>query len=73
VQSIFFAGGGIRGGTVVGSSDPTGGYPASSPQTPENMAATIYSALGIPATTMWHDTSDRPNHLYHGEPIPGLL
>ncbi len=73
VQSVFFAGGGIRGGTVVGSSDKTGGYPASSPQTPENMAATIYQALGIPQTAMWHDTVDRPHHVYNGEPIPGLL
>jgi Protein of unknown function (DUF1501) len=73
VQSILFAGGGIRGGTVVGSSDKLGAYPASSPQTPENMAATIYHALGIPPTAAWHDESDRPHHLYHGQPIPGLL
>jgi len=73
VQSILFAGGGIRGGTVVGSSDKLGAYPASSPQTPENMAATIYHALGIPSTAAWHDESDRPHHIYHGQPIPGLL
>ena len=73
VQSVFFAGGGIRGGTVIGSSDRIGAYPASSPQTPENMAATIYHALGIPHTTMWRDASDRPHHVYHGQPIPGLL
>ncbi|MBM3995249.1 MAG: DUF1501 domain-containing protein [Planctomycetes bacterium] len=73
VQSIFFAGGGIRGGAVVGSSDRHGAYPASSPQSPESMAATIYHALGIPHTAMWRDTIDRPHHVYHGEPIPGLL
>jgi len=22
---------------------------------------------------MWHDASDRPNKIYHGNPIPGLL
>src|SRR6185295_15568405 len=54
VQTVFFAGGGVRGGTVVGSSDREGGYPADLPQTPENMAATIYHALGIPATAVWH-------------------
>jgi hypothetical protein len=37
------------------------------------MAATIYHALGIPSTAMWHDTVDRPHHVYHGEPIAGLL
>ncbi len=72
VQSVFFAGGGVRGGTVIGSSDRIGGYPASEPQTPENMAATIYQALGIPRTAAWHDEADRPHHIYHGEPIAGL-
>ena len=73
VQSAFFAGGGIRGGTVIGSSDRFGAYPASNPQTPENMAATIYHALGIPSTAMWRDALDRPHHIYHGQPIAGLV
>ena len=72
VQTVFFAGGGVKGGTVIGSSDRIGGYPASSPQTPENMAATIYRSLGIPATAAWHDEADRPHHIYNGEPISGL-
>ena len=73
VQSVFFAGGGVNGGTVIGSSDKTGGYPASSPQQPENMAASIYHALGIPPEAAWHDELNRPHQIYHGEPIPGLL
>ena len=44
VQTVFFAGGGVAGGRVVGSSDKIGGYPAADPQTPENMAATIYQS-----------------------------
>ncbi len=36
------------------------------------MAATIYSALGIPSAAMWRDAEDRPHHLYYGEPIGGL-
>lgn len=72
VQTVFFAGGGVRGGTVIGSSDRNGGYPATSPQTPENMAATIYNALGIPQTMAWHDPARRPHFIYHGEPIAGL-
>jgi uncharacterized protein (DUF1501 family) len=70
VQTVFFAGGGVRGGNVVGASDKVGGYPAADPQTPENMGATIYRSLGIPATAAWHDELDRPHHIYHGEPIP---
>lgn len=73
VQSVFFAGGGVQGGTVIGSSDKLGGRPTSAPQTPENMAATIYQALGIPPTAVWHDAVDRPNHIYYGDPIRGLL
>ncbi|MBI1913915.1 MAG: DUF1501 domain-containing protein [Planctomycetes bacterium] len=73
VQTVFFAGGGVRGGTVVGSSDKIGGHPATEPQTPENMAATIYSSLGIPQTMMWHDALDRPHHIYYGKPIAGLM
>jgi hypothetical protein len=73
VQTVFFAGGDVRGGRVVGSSDRNGGHPASEPHTPENMAATIYHALGIPATAMWHDLLERPHHVYFGEPIAALL
>ncbi|HEV3259604.1 MAG TPA: DUF1501 domain-containing protein [Gemmataceae bacterium] len=72
-QTVFFAGGGIQGGTVVGSPDRQGGFPASSPQTPENMAATIYRALGIAPTAAWHDPAGRPHYVYHGEPIAGLM
>jgi hypothetical protein len=73
VQTVFFAGGGVRGGRVVGSSDKTGGYPATEPQTPENMAATIYHSLGIPATAVWRDELDRPFAIYHAAPIAGLV
>jgi len=73
VQSVFFAGGGVNGGTVIGSSDKVGAYPADNPQTPEGMAATIYRALGIPDTGTWKDALGRPHHIYHGEPIVGLI
>jgi hypothetical protein len=71
VQTVFFAGGGVPGGTVVGSSDKIGGYPATEPQTPENLGATIYHALGLPATAAWRDPADRPHFIYGGEPIFG--
>jgi hypothetical protein len=72
VQTVFCAGGGVKGGTVVGSSDRIGAYPATSPQSPENLAATIYDALGIPKTAAWYDPNQRPNLIYHAEPIAGL-
>jgi hypothetical protein len=73
VQTVFLAGGGVAGGRVVGSSDKIGGFPRSDPQTPENLAATIYQALGLPATVAWHDAQDRPHYVYRGEPIAGLF
>ena len=72
VQTVFFAGGGVKGGTVIGASDRIGAYPAASPQRPENMAATIYQSLGIPPTAAWHDHAARPHQIFHGEPIEGL-
>ncbi len=72
VQSVWFAGGGVRGGTVVGKSDAHGAYPSDSPVTPENFAATIYHALGIPALAVWKDAAERPHQIYYGEPIAGL-
>lgn len=73
VQSVLLAGGGIQGGRVIGSSDKIAGYPASDPQTPENLSATIYEALGLPRELMWHDFTGRPQPVYHGSPIPGLV
>jgi hypothetical protein len=73
LQSVLFAGGGVHGGTVVGSSDSAGAYPASDPQTPEHFAATVYHALGIPRDAEWHDATGRPYPVYQAEPIRGLM
>ncbi len=50
VFSLVLAGGGIKGGNVVGASDARGMEPASDPVRPEDLAATIYHALGIDYT-----------------------
>jgi hypothetical protein len=73
VQTVFLAGGGVMGGRVIGSSDKIGGFPRSDPHTPESLAATIYHALGLPATVAWNDAQDRPHFVYRGEPISGLF
>jgi len=72
-QSILLAGGGVRGGAVIGASDRIGAYPAEAAQRPENLAATIYEALGLPRTVEWHDPLGRPHTVYDGEPIKGLI
>jgi Protein of unknown function (DUF1501) len=73
VYSLLVAGGGVRGGRVVGASDRLGGDPTADMQTPENLAATIYDALGIPHDDLWSDIDGRPHKLYHAPPVVGLM
>ena len=73
VQTVLFAGGGVNGGAVVGSSDSNGGYPESDPHSPEDFSATIYNALGIPQNANWQDLTGRPHPIYHGSPISKLF
>jgi arylsulfatase A-like enzyme len=49
--SAMLAGAGIRGGTVYGSSDKTGGYVRDNPVRPEDFGATLFHALGVPPET----------------------
>jgi hypothetical protein len=73
VQTVFVAGGGTPRGIVVGASDEQGAYPSRSAQRPENLAATIYHHLGIPATAVWMDEVDRPHQIYYDDPIRELV
>jgi hypothetical protein len=45
--SALLAGGGVKGGRVVGSSDARGEHPHDRPATPADVAATIHRAVGI--------------------------
>lgn len=72
-QTVLYAGGGVQGGRVIGATDKIGAYPISDAQTPENFAATIYHALGIPEDAIWHDVSGRPHFAYEANPIHGLF
>jgi hypothetical protein len=47
VFSVALAGGGVQGGQVIGQSDPLGEFPQERPVTPADLAATIYTMLGI--------------------------
>jgi uncharacterized protein (DUF1501 family) len=71
--TAFFAGAGIPGGAVYGASDATGGRPKEHPVGPEDIAATVYAALGIDPATELRDGLDRPYTLCTGRPISALL
>ena len=60
VFSVALAGGGVRGGQVIGSSDSMGEYPKDNPVTPPDLSATIYTLLGIDPATELHTRDGRP-------------
>jgi hypothetical protein len=60
------AGAGVRGGSTYGSSDRDAAYPIDRPTTPEDLAATIYHALGIDPALRLQDTQGRPVSLVEG-------
>jgi uncharacterized protein (DUF1501 family) len=73
VQSLFFAGGGVRGGTVVGASDRLGAYPRTGACHPSDLSATLYAALGLGAHPEYHDRLGRPFAATRGTPIDSLF
>ena len=72
VFSSVFAGGGVRGGQFIGQSDKFGAYPASPPYTPNDLAATVYSALGVDLESEVRDKLGRPLKLCTGSRIEAL-
>jgi hypothetical protein len=60
-QFAFFAGGGVKGGTILGATNSTGsdtvdyGWSQNRYVYPEDIEATIYTAMGIDWTTVRHD------------------
>jgi uncharacterized protein (DUF1501 family) len=73
VQSLFFAGAGVRGGTVVGASDKLGGYPRTLAYHPSDLAATIYHVLGLGPNPEYRDRLNRPFAATQGTPIAALF
>jgi hypothetical protein len=71
--SIVLAGGGIKGGRVLGSSDKIGAYPATDPVSPGDVAATIFSSFGLDPMREIRDITGRPWRLAEGRPLTALL
>jgi len=73
--TIVLAGGAIKAGQVVGSSDDIGSAPKDRPVTPSHVAATIYKALGLPIELELKTPEGRVVRLVdHGfDPVDELL
>ena len=71
--SALFAGGGLRSGEIYGATDKHAGDVTDKPVKPDDIAATIFEALGIPCQTVLEDMAGRPRHITDGSPITALL
>jgi len=65
--SAMFFGGGVKGGQVIGATDRIGGHPTTTSFHPNDLGATIYTALGIDPHSMVPDRFERPRHLNRGK------
>jgi uncharacterized protein (DUF1501 family) len=67
---MLLAGGGIRGGQVIGKSDDKATAPADAGISPDDVAATFYQAMGIDHTKEYHSATGRPVMLVrNGSPL----
>lgn len=72
-NTVWFAGGGVPGGQVYGSSDKQAAFPADNPVGPADVTATIFHLLGIDPHTIIHDRENRPHTISHGHPLDVVL
>jgi hypothetical protein len=73
-MSILVAGGGMRTGQLVGSTNHLGEHPQDRPLTPNDLWATVYRHLGIDTQTTFPDRNGRPMPILpFGAPIEELL
>jgi hypothetical protein len=71
--TALLAGGGIKAGAIHGASDRIGAYPAADAVRPDDLAATMYQALGINPHTEVFDALHRPLQIARGQPIQTIL
>jgi hypothetical protein len=71
--SVLWAGGGIRPGQLVGSTDRHAAEVKDFPARPDDIAATLYELLGIRHDLMLNDATDRPHRISDGTPIRPLV
>ena len=75
-QSVLLAGGGMKPGQVIGTTDSQGGVPADRPVHVQEIFATLYATLGIDVNAIKiNDLNGRPRYLVdeNRQPIPELF
>ncbi len=73
-NSALLAGAGIPQGAVIGKTDAKADSPVDRPVTPSDLAATVYTALGIDPNYQFETPDGRPIRLVEGgKPLPELL
>ena len=73
-MSLIMAGGGMRTGQIIGSTNSKGEHPVDRPLTPNDLWATVYRHLGIDFEQSFPDHGGRPMPILpFGEPISELL
>lgn len=73
VFSAAFAGGGVRGGTIVGESDEKAAFPKANPKTPQDVLATVYRHLGVDTRAEYMNNGRPVAVLPSGKPIDELF
>ncbi|HEX3148428.1 MAG TPA: DUF1501 domain-containing protein [Gemmataceae bacterium] len=74
LSTLAFAGGGLKMGQVIGESSARAEAPKSRPIGPQDLMATLFHVLGMPADLQYVDPSGRPMTMLNGgKPIGELL
>jgi hypothetical protein len=73
VWTVLFAGGGVRGGQVIGASDATASEPRDRPVTPGEIAASVYRGLGIDLQAQLPSPDNRPMQLTESAAVEELF
>ena len=73
--TVYYAGGGGKGGQAIGASDPIGAVPADRPVGPAEIVATVFESLGFDLETELPGPGGRPFPLvnYGAKPIKELF
>ena len=69
----LLAGGGVRGGQVYGASDSQGAWVKDNPVTPDDYAATLLHAFGLPPEAAVIHPTGRPVRITTGQPVTSLF